>query len=381
MGTGQMDWTFTQDGSYSVEVKKTDAYPLIIGRGRLDGLAALLHQVSEGDAVFIITDECVSKLWLEHTRALLVNAGFLTQSVVIANGETSKSWPTAQHLLSFLSEHGAKRRSVLLALGGGVICDLVGFVASIFMRGLPYICVPTTLMAQLDAAIGGKTGIDFSASKNLVGAFHHPAAILVDPNLLATLPSREIRSGLAEAIKVGILHSALFALLERAAPIQVNDLDTLSSIVTDAIVGKMRLLRADPFENSLMRLLNLGHTVAHALEAATRFETYRHGEAVAIGIAVATEISRSRGLCQPRTRDRILACLTNCGLQISLPPEHVAATWSGMDIIRRIRDGKLNEVLPVTIGQCVIVDEIGLDEYEAAVGTLTRWAKHAAVKT
>ena len=211
-----------------------------------------------------------------------------------------------------------------MALGGGVIVDMVGFVASAFMRGLPYVNVPTSLIAQLDAAIGGKTGIDYDGSKNLLGAFYHPAAVLIDPDLLATLPDREIRSGLAEAVKVGMLHPPLFAKLESLELDRAGDLDV---VIREAVLCKMRLLRDDPFEQSLVRLLNLGHSIGHALEAATGFVAYRHGEAVAIGIAVATAISRSRGLCSAETKDRILGCLGTCGLAVSLPLPLAAATW------------------------------------------------------
>lgn len=359
----RMEWADSGNGDISVEVTKRNAYPMIVGSGRLASLPDLLASVTESDSVFVVTDDLVSTLYLQRTLALVRSAGLSVDSVVIPQGELMKSWGRAERVLTSLASSGTKRRSILLALGGGVICDLVGFIASIFMRGVPYINVPTTLMAQLDAAVGGKTGIDFHGSKNLVGGFYHPCAVLVDSDLLSTLPDREVRSGLAEAVKVGILFPGLFERLERFDQARGRHADALEPIVRDAIAGKLQLLREDPFERSLRRLLNLGHTVGHALESATGFLRYRHGEAVAIGIAVAAYVSRSRGLCSGETLDRIVACLCRCGLAVDLPQAHEADTWRELDVIRRVRNGRLNEVLPVEIGHCEIVDEVATHEY------------------
>ena len=365
-----MEWVDANGAGSSIEITRRNAYPLMVGRGKLASLPSLLASIAETDSVFIVTDDHVAPIYLDRTVALARSAGLSVKSVAIPQGELSKSWNVAERLLATLASDGAKRRTILLALGGGVLCDLVGFVASIFMRGVPYVNVPTTLMAQLDAAIGGKTGIDFHGSKNLVGSFYHPCAVLVDPALLTTLPRREIRSGLAEAIKVGILRPALFERLERFGSSWNGDTDAIDPIVRETIAGKLQLLRDDPFERSLLRLLNLGHTVGHALESATDFVGYRHGEAVAIGIAVAAQVSRLRGFCGPDVCERIANCLRNCALPILLPEEHATATWRELDVIRRIRNGRLNEVLPVTIGQCEIVDEVATDDYVRAVRSL-----------
>jgi 3-dehydroquinate synthase len=372
LGCGKMDWSDDGDGTLSVGVTRQDTYPVIIGRGKVDTLPALVGHTRQADSLFIVTDENVGELLLRRTIDLFSGRSLHVQSVVVPAGEASKSSTAARKVIEALSTRGAKRRTTLVALGGGVIVDMVGFVASIFMRGLPYINVPTSLLAQLDAAIGGKTGIDYDGSKNLLGAFYHPAAVLIDPELLATLPEREIRSGLAEAVKVGMLHPPLFAKLENLGPGSVHDIEVLAAITRDAVLCKMRLLRDDPFEQSLVRLLNLGHSFGHALEAVTKFEVYRHGEAIAIGIAVATMISWNRGVCSAETKDRILACLETCGLEISLPLPLMEATWQGINVIRRIRNGVLNEVLPVSIGECVVVDEITREEFGSAVDSLAR---------
>jgi 3-dehydroquinate synthase len=370
LGAGSIEWTDDGAGGLSVSVTRQDTYPVVIGRRKLDALPALLDRVLGTSSVFVVTDSNVAELLLPRVTDLFAAHGIQVQSVVVPPGEPSKSWPAAQGEIGALLARGARRRTALVALGGGVIIDMVGFVASAFMRGLPYVNVPTSLIAQLDAAIGGKTGIDYDGSKNLLGAFYHPAAVLIDPDLIATLPAREIRSGLAEAVKVGMLHPPLFAELERLRLGYGDDLDVLAGITRDAVLCKMRLLRDDPFEQSLVRLLNLGHSIGHALEAATGFAAYRHGEAVAIGIAVATVISRHRGLCAAETQDRVLGCLETCGLAISLPLPLSAATWAEIDVIRRIRNGAIREVLPVSIGDFVIVDEIAEEEFVAAVKAL-----------
>lgn len=372
LGHGRLRWNDTADRALSVDVTRQDTYPVVIGRGMVETLPSLVDQIGRTDSLFVITDTNVGELLLERVVGLLGDRGVPVQSIVIPAGESSKSWWGAQTVIDRLLLGGAKRRSLLLAVGGGAVIDLVGFVASVFMRGLPYINVPTSLVAQLDAAIGGKTGIDYDGSKNLLGTFYHPAAVLIDPDLLRTLPEREIGSGLAEAVKVGILHPPLFARLENLGPGSGKDLDALTTIIQDAACYKMRLLEDDPFEQSLERLLNLGHSFGHALEAATRFEVYRHGEAIAVGIALTTMIAWQRGVCTADTRDRILACLRTCGLKVSFPPELQAPTWNEINVIRRVRNGVLNEVLPISVGECTVVDEVTHDEFVSAVGALAR---------
>lgn len=365
-----MEWSEDADGTLAVEVLRRDSYPIAIGRGKIETVPSFVARTLQTDSLFIITDENVAELLLKRAIDLFSESGLRVESVIVPAGERSKSWPAAQKVIGDLSNRAAMRRSALLALGGGVIVDMVGFVAAVFMRGLPYINVPTSLLAQLDAAIGGKTGIDYDGSKNLLGAFYHPSAVVIDPDLLATLPDREIRSGLAEAVKVGMLHEPLFARLENLTPRALDDMDALSAITRDAIMCKMNLLKDDPFEQSLLRLLNLGHSVGHALEAVTGFEIYRHGEAVAIGLAVAAVISWGRNLCSTATRDRIVNCLESCGLAISMPQSLTQPIWREINVIRRIRNGVLNEVLPVRIGDCIIVNEISYHEFAAAVETL-----------
>lgn len=371
LAEGRLKFEDDGAGTVSVDVVRRSSYPVSVGRGRFEDLPRSVEASGAGDSVVVVTDSNVAELVLDRALTLLAAHGFRTESIVVPAGEASKSWPASRMVIDALSAHRTRRRTVLVALGGGVVIDMVGFVASVYMRGLPYVNVPTSLMAQLDAAIGGKTGIDYAGSKNMLGSFHHPSAVLVDPDLLATLPHREIRSGLAEAVKVGMLHEPLFRRLEELDGAgRSTDPALLEPVVRDAVMVKMALLSDDPFERSLIRLLNLGHAVGHALEAATGFWVYRHGEAVAIGIAVASVISRDRGICTPETADRVLACLSACGLETSFPPALADATWEEIDVVRRIRNGDMNEVLPVVIGECVVVADVARAEFDAAVSAL-----------
>lgn len=254
-----------------------------------------------------------------------------------------------------------------MALGGGVLCDLVGFAASTYLRGVPYVNVPTTLMAQTDGAVGGKVGVDHPGGKNLIGAFFHPVRVVVDPLVLRTLPRREVASGLAEIVKVAVLTSpAMFAALEALDVERPPAVDTaLLPLIRGSIAAKLALLAPDPFERSLRRLLNFGHAVGHALEAATDFAVYRHGEAVAVGMATATELAAQRGLCGARTRSRILGLLRRLDLPTVLPEPLRDLTWERLQAVYLVRNASLREVVPRTIGHCQVLDGVlGRAEYD-----------------
>ena len=371
MNSGGLEWGRIGSGHILVRVDRGQAYPMAVARGASEALPRLLRDIIQDKMLVIITEDRVAALWLDHLLRILEPTAWTIKTIVVPSGERSKSWATTEYVLSKLLAIGTQRRTLLLALGGGMICDLTGFVASIFMRGVPYVNVPTSLIGQLDAAVGGKVGIDFGGSKNLVGGFHHPVGVVVDPDFMSTLPAREIRGGLAEAAKIAILDPQLFAQLERASSIgPVQSVAALTDIVEAAIVRKLELLADDPFERSLRRPLNLGHTIGHAIEAATGFAAYRHGEAVAIGISVATEVSSRRGVCSIATRDRILRLLCACGLGLRPPVEHLRGILIELNIVRRIRNGMLQEVLPRDIGQWEIADEVDDVEYTAAFDAL-----------
>lgn len=363
--------------SFNVSVSRRDDYDIVVGRGSLAHLAehlAPFMAANDSESAVIICDNNVRPLYLDSVRGLLEAEGISCADLEVPAGELSKSVATAQGLWDDLRRLGVRRRSVLIALGGGVVCDLVGFVASGYMRGVPYVNVGTSLMGQVDGAIGGKVGVDHRTGKNLIGAFYHPGLVVIDPECLKTLPRREIVNGLAEVVKVAMISSAdLFARLERIdlgkeedGPIGDALLRRFDPIISEAIRIKLDLLAPDPFEQDLHRLLNLGHSVGHALEAATSYTRYRHGEAVAIGIATVSAIAANEGICSRETLQRILDLLRRLGLPAAVPEELRNAVWAHLESIRLVRNGKLLLVLPFQIGQCEIIDDVSRDQLDAA---------------
>jgi len=359
------------DGEFSVRAQRLDTYRIHIGDGLSGQIGTLLKPLA-GDLaaprIVILADAGV----LHHLPAIAEaagSAGVPVACVTVAAGEASKSGEGLIRAWEQLHQLGATRRTLLVALGGGAICDLVTTAAATFMRGLPYALIPTTLVAQLDAAIGGKGGIDYQETKNLIGAFHHPAAVFIDPALTRTLPICHLRNGIAEAIKVAIIADPdLFATIEAAA----GELSAsqLTGIIKGAVAAKLGLLAADPFEQrDLRRLLNLGHCIGHPLEAATGY-LMPHGEAVAAGIAVATVIGHAAGACASPERDRILAVLAAHGLPTTIDPGLDEAIWQRLDAIRRIRNGPLNLVIPQRPGNCVILPDIDRPAFDNALREL-----------
>ncbi len=272
------------------------SYDIILDQGSRQRLDDYLARVLPNRRIWLVSDTRVARLYGHEMLAHLQKQGFEANLLTVARGERSKSWPVALRLFQHLLAQGADRGSALVALGGGVVGDLTGFVAALFMRGIPVVQVPTTLLAMVDASIGGKTAINIPAGKNLVGAFHQPRLVLIDPEVLVTLPRRERRQGLAEVVKMGFIRDAeLLALL--AGPGQRLGQDRklqpgalLLEIIGRAAGGKAAIVAADEREGDRRRLLNFGHTLGHALEKASRFRL-QHGEAVAVGMAAALDLS------------------------------------------------------------------------------------------
>jgi 3-dehydroquinate synthase len=245
-----------------------------------------------------------------------------------------------------------------------VITDLVGFVASIYMRGISYVNIPTTLIAQLDAAIGGKTAINLSSAKNIVGAFHHPKLVLIDPLILETLPVIEIRHGLAEAIKVSMISSGdLFTFIESHLDEALQKKTAvLEFIILQSIQLKLNLLERDPYERNLQRVLNFGHTFGHALETAMGYNGIHHGEAISIGMMVETKLAYKRGVCDNDIVQRLETLLLRAGLPISFSNDSLPEVYRSLREIALVRGNHLNVVLPVDIGNAVVESEIQTDE-------------------
>jgi len=300
------------------------AHPVHVGTGALDRLGDLAVAAGlSGGRSAIITDENVGGLYLERARHSLETAGFEPIKIELPAGESSKSLMMLERIYDRMVEARLDRKSVVFALGGGVIGDLAGFAAATFLRGLPLVQVPTTVVAQVDSALGGKTGINHRAGKNLIGAFYQPRMIVADVALLASLPEREFREGLAEVIKYGaIMDAAMFTDLERdMGAILARETGCLDEMVYRSLGHKASVVERDEREGGLRAILNFGHTVGHALEAAAGYGEYLHGEAVAIGMVIAARLSSLHAGLGTSEAKRVEALLKAAGLPIAIPPD------------------------------------------------------------
>jgi 3-dehydroquinate synthase len=295
--------------------------------------------LARGRRVAIVADENVAP-HLDTVRASLARAGVASEAVTIAAGEASKSWATLERVCDRLLELGVERGDHVVALGGGVIGDLAGFATAILKRGCGFVQIPTTLLAQVDSSVGGKTGINARAGKNLLGAFHQPRLVLIDPDVLGTLPPRELRAGYAEMVKYGLIDDpAFFAWCETNGPaLLAGDTALRVHAIAHSVASKARIVAADEHETTGTRaLLNLGHTFGHALEAEAGFDgTLLHGEAVAAGCALAFRYSVRRGLCPPADATRVADHLGAVGLPTGL----AGVTASGARLVDHMRHDK-----------------------------------------
>ena len=289
----------------------------------------------------------------------LGKAGLKFDFLDMGDGERHKTMRTVENLAARLVKAGADRGSVIIALGGGVVGDVAGFTASIYMRGLDVVQVPTTVVAQLDSAIGGKTGVDLPAGKNLLGTFHQPRAVLVDPDALSTLPEREYRSGLFEALKCGVVRNpAIFEFMEKQREaILRRDGPALEWLITECIRVKGDVVAADEREGGLRRILNFGHTVGHALEAETAYKRFLHGEAVAWGMIAASLIAAATRRTDSATAQRVISSVLAYGRlpRVSVRPRGVLHR---MQADKKTRDGVVHFVLPTEIGKVEIVSDV-----------------------
>ena len=310
-------------------------------------------------SVFVITTAVVRRRWGKVLKDSLKRANLRFEILEMEDGERYKTMATVEKLATRLVERGADRRSLLVAFGGGVVGDVTGFLASIYMRGVDFVQVPTTFLAQVDAAIGGKTGVDLRAGKNLLGSFHQPRLVLIDPAVLATLPEREYRAGLFEAVKCGVIRNPqIFDFMEKERQaILRRDPAALEWLIAECVAVKAAVVAADERESGLRRILNFGHTIGHALEAETAYKKYLHGEAVAWGMVAASIIGAGLEKTDPETTRRIRAAVL---AYAPLPP----VTVRSRNIARRLRadkktvDGAVHFVLPVEIGRVEIVSDV-----------------------
>jgi 3-dehydroquinate synthase len=356
--------------SASVEADCAHRYPVEIEAGLLESLPQRLQGLYPAAKMAVLTDRDVLELYGAQLVERLRGRGIQADVILLDGGERSKSPDHYLGLIEQLHQIRFDRRALLINLGGGIVTDVGGFLAATYMRGVAYVNVPTTLLAQLDAAIGGKVAVNMPWAKNFVGAFAHPRAVFCDPVVLRTLSTREIDAGVAEALKVAIIGDPqLFELLEtESAGIRGGqDARLLGEVVARSSEGKIAMLAPDPYERNLRRVLNLGHTFGHALEVQTGYDRLLHGEAVGFGLAVATAIARRRGLCSRNTLDRIFRALDAYDLPPQVARSDLFATCSRLQEIRLVRGGNLNFVLPREVGEVEIVSEVSVSEIGQAL--------------
>ena len=341
------------------------SYTVSVGDGLTARLDALLDAAGARTRVFVISSPLV---WRLHGRTV-TDALPKAEPILIPDGERFKTLQTVTRIYESLIRAEADRTATILAFGGGVIGDVVGFAAATFLRGVALVHVPTTLLAQVDSSIGGKVGVNHALGKNLIGAFHPPRAVVVDPQWLETLPRREFRAGLYEIVKYGVIASPdLFDRVRReTAAVFERDPAVLVSIIVDSCRIKAAVVAADERENDLRRTLNFGHTAGHAIEAMTKYRRFRHGEAVAYGMLVAADIAVARGMLGRADRQALADVIAHLG---PLPPIANLSVKQILQTIRRdkkVLAGRLHVVLPTAIGQTVIVDDVSEKEIELAL--------------
>jgi shikimate kinase/3-dehydroquinate synthase len=332
----------------------------IVEWGGLPHLGETLRTLDFSERLFMITDSRVGDLYSESLQTLLKDAGFQPHIFTIPEGEASKSFQYFQQIVDWLVEHKAERQEAIIALGGGVVGDLAGFIASCYLRGVPFVQVPTTLLGQVDSALGGKTGFNHTLGKNLIGSYYHPKLIYVDPAFILTLPERIYNEGWVEIAKYAmILDGELFTLLEENFDaLQVRDPALLTSVVARSIRMKMDIVQRDELDFGLRNILNYGHTFGHALEATTDYHTWLHGEAVALGMEVAAHIAVACGKLSPNEAARQTRLLQALNLPIRCPGIDIDAILNTMQRDKKVRDGRMRWVLPTHIGHADVFSNI-----------------------
>lgn len=347
------------------------SYDIHIGAGLLAGLAGFVAERGGARHVVVMTDSNVDGLYGDPVADHFVEAGVESHVLVVEAGEPSKSPEVAADLWQTMIDEGCDRQTVVVAVGGGVVGDIAGFIAATFARGLRFFQVPTTLLAQVDSSVGGKTGVNLEGAKNMVGAFWQPDGVLIDTDVLKTLPEREFAAGLAEVVKYGvILDSDFFAYLEKEADaILARDPGALQTIIQRSCRLKADVVEADELEQSGQRAkLNYGHTYGHALEAATGYSQLLHGEAVAIGMVCASRLAEAMGRITADDTARQIALLERFGLPTAIPEgvdpgELSALMWRD----KKVRDGEIRFVLPTRIGEVETVPSPGDDAVLASM--------------
>lgn len=349
-----------------------NSYSIVIGSGILSRLPGVLKSLSIGCDAVIITDKSVARIHGKKVEAVLKAKGFGVKTFAVPVGEKSKSAGVAMELIEKIARYDVNKKIFIIALGGGVVGDLAGFVAAVYKRGIPYIQMPTTLLAQIDSAIGGKVAIDLSVGKNLTGAFYQPKLVFSDVKFLTTLDKRQVRNGLAEAVKYGVIvDRKLFEYLEKNyAQFLSLDARVLSKVVEDCSRIKAGVVSKDEKETKGLRMiLNFGHTLGHAVENAGRYDQFHHGEAVALGMRMAAHISCRKGMFSFDDAERLNQLLSKIGLPENFKGISESRILAAMSHDKKFIAGKNRFVLARRIGKVQVVSGIPLPLIQEAIRT------------
>jgi len=369
-----MTQTATDPVSLSLDLGER-SYDILVGENLISDAARYISPLLHHPRVIIVSDENVAKLWLEPLTDSLTSGGITCDQIVLPAGEQTKSFDQFEALVSEILGLGIERKTTLVALGGGVIGDITGFAAAVTLRGLNVIQIPTSLLAQVDSSVGGKTGINTAHGKNLVGAFHQPRLVLADIGTLKTLPPRQLLAGYAEVVKYGLIDDpAFFNWCDKnAGALLKGDVDALRYAVHQSCLAKARIVAADERETGQRALLNLGHTFGHALEAETGYgDKLLHGEAVGIGTILAFELSCKMGLCDQGETGRVRAHFETVGMKTSLR-ELAEPHWTADILIehmskdKKVDSGSIAFILAKGIGQSFVTRDVDIEDVKSVL--------------
>ena len=345
----------------------SNAYPVYLGHGLLTEQSLWDKHLGTGKTL-IVSNEVVAPLYLEALKSTM--SSHAPEVHIIPDGEPFKTTETWYGIIDKLVSMQARRDTNVVALGGGVVGDITGFAAACYMRGVRFLQAPTTLLAQVDASVGGKTGINHEKGKNLVGAFHQPAAVVIDSATLATLADREFNAGLAEVVKYGaIFDPQFFAWLEEhTGDINERDVEALDYLIHRSVMNKAEIVAEDEKETGIRALLNFGHSFGHALEAETRYSEFLHGEAIAIGMVTAASLSEARGLCETGTAERVSALLSRFALPVKIPAGiSINGLFDALELDKKAIASGLRLILLNAIGNAVVNSNSSQDEIITAM--------------
>jgi len=373
-----------------VKITEDKEYKVCLKKGILINLGKHLSMTIENKRIIIITNSLVNCLYGVKLLSSLKKGGFnpdLIDLIEVRDGEKYKSLSTAKYLYDELLKRKANRTTTLIALGGGVIGDLTGFVAATYMRGLPLVHIPTTLLAQVDSSIGGKVAVDHPLAKNIIGSFYQPKAVYTDPEVLQTLSDRDIKNGIVEAIKIAVIKSpAFFKWLEKNIDLLIKKhRDLLYELVKEAVSLKADIVLKDPWERGLRKVLNFGHSIGHALEVGAGYQDLSHGEAVALGMLIETKIACNRGICSEEFEKQIKHILLFLPPSVSFPRKRESKSlfkyiknidynqfWETLTLDKKNYQGRMTFILPKALGKVILIDDINKEEVIKALEEFKR---------